>query len=141
MIELQTTNIDPEARPMTYKLPNGKVIRIGKADQDFFRKLQKLPAPLKIFLMNLTDEEMSAYMLNEQRKSKLQVIEFINKTWYWRDTGDPVPEFSEIPGTNHTIAYYRSRVASGRKFSKNEVKAIIEFYTNDRSEVYLKDDL
>lgn len=140
IIELETTSIDRFAKRLTYVLPDGKMVVIGNSDQDFFRQLCELPAHAKIKLMGLTSEDMEEYMKWENKQLRLEVIDILNKDWSWRETGDPIESFAEIPGIKDaSITQVKANISKGRKFSTHDLKLIIEFFTGDRSDVYINE--
>lgn len=136
VIETTSISLEPEFR--LYTLPNGKKITIGKSDLDFFGKLIRLPAQTKIEMMELSVSEMEQY-INNLRKSKSKLlIDVLSQKWLWRETGEEAFITADmIPGINLKQDEMLLKCKSKRPFKLNEVELILDFFLNERSEVYL----
>lgn len=87
---IKTEKIILDTQRIAYKLPSGKFVNIGSQDKDFFFKLQNLPAPTKINMMQLNVEEMLECIQDKRFKKKYRLNEILNKKWIYHETGDIV---------------------------------------------------
>lgn len=137
-IIIETTQIDSNAWPLFFTLPNGKKCHIGPNDQDFFFKLTKLPYQTKIKMMRLTEEEMLSF-IEEKKKSAIDFLKtLLDRIWYWRETGDRVI-FSDIEIIPEMKLENIRRKLRSNRLTYNQTIAAISFFTNEKSEVYYKD--
>ena len=132
--EIETTGLG--AGRYIFPFPE-KTIMIGKYDSQFFDKLRALPSHMRIKLMGLDVKEMQQFIANE-RKSKIEeVLGLIQKNWYWKESGMRVLKGEEeIPEFDYeTIKQWRRNMGS---MSIEKINRIIEWFTKENSEVYIK---
>lgn len=124
-----------------YTLPNGKKVIISSLDSDFFEKLQLLPAPTKIQMMKLSDEEMIKYISDKKKNANKFLIELLERKWYYRESGDEVEADMDYRITDlpYTPSQLLKKCKSKRPMALNIINQVIEFYTGNNAEVYNKE--
>jgi hypothetical protein len=126
---------------ITHVLPNGKVVTISDADSSFYRELIKLPAFAKISLMHLSIEEMQEHINKTKNELNAKLLDLLKKEWYWRMTGELAEFYPEVLPTNkYAIPQLIKICESKRKLPLEDIKLLIEFFTGDNSELYLKEE-
>lgn len=121
-----------------YYLDANRRIYINHLDMDFIERLVKLPAKLRIMVMELKDSEMEEY-LKVSYESHLKIArELLKKRWRWRDTGDKTEFFvGFIRGIEKDKTQLLRQCRSKHPPSKSNLLKIIHYFTSDTSEVYI----
>ena len=88
-IILQT---ESTGEPEIYSFLDGTKITIGKGSIDFFNKLIKLPADKKIFLMEISENEMELFILKEKEKKRAIIKKLFSKKYIYSSTGEDAPK-------------------------------------------------
>ena len=114
-----------------------KIIIIGTHDSNFFDKLRALPPHMKIKLMGLDVEDMQKCIDNKRESKVEEALGLIQKNWYWKESGMRVLKGEEeIPEFDYeTIKQWRRNMGS---MSIEKINRIIEWFTKENSEVYIK---
>lgn len=125
----------------SFILPNGKRITIGEYDLDFFEKIQALPAPTKIKMMKLSEEEMLDFIAKKKKHVKDFCFLLLSREWFWRDSGDPaIIDEDIIPGIPFTQEQLLRKVNHGKGMKTKDMHLIVDFFTDDHAQVYYKDE-
>jgi hypothetical protein len=127
---LESTQAAPE--PLRIKTKNDTVITIHPHHVGFFESLLLLPVSTKIQLLGLTAIQLQNHIIKEKKQLHLEVVDLLQKTWLWKETGDEV-EFviDTIPGVPFTLTEMKSQ-----KRTLGSLIIIKEFLTGDDREVY-----
>ena len=134
MVEKTLESEFPDTKPLLITLRTKTKITIHPFHIDFFEKLQQLPASEKIELMQLTNVETRAHFQKLYRSKLSRVTHMLKKTWYWKETGDPV-DFSTT-----SLLHDGWTIENICKRPKNDIilDLFIEFFEGDNTEVYIK---
>lgn len=127
------------------KAPSGKKVVIVWPEIVLVRKLQDLPADMKIKLMCLRPEDMEKHIFAERYTLLKWLKELEAKKWYWRESGDAASladfEAGMIPGLQCSGKELSKLIKSRNcKMSIDEMHTAINFFTGDTSEIYTKEE-
>lgn len=123
--------------------PTVKYYNIGKnctlhwTDVEAIKTL--LPLTSKLELFGISDVEIEAYYESTRRGCEAEAIRLLKSKWFHRDTGEPAmldeAIIEYIVGEYMSLRTLLLRLRD-HKYSLSKVRAIIEFFTCEGSELY-----
>lgn len=130
--------LEPKESHLRFPLPDGGNVTVGKYYVDFLFKLQSLPAPTRILMMDLSEEDLLLAIEKKHKENNQKILHLLSQNWFWRETGEKMefsPEF--ISNVNLSLQKIHKRCKSCKKtFSFIQEESIINFFIGSNSCVY-----